>query len=386
MTRHDVIIVGAGPAGLATAGRLRQLGLSDVLVLERSAQLAAAWRGRYDGFRLNTSRWFSHLPGLRIPGRHGLWPTRDAMVEYFDSYAAHHRLEVAFDTEVRQVDTDGDGWRISTDKGVLRAAQVVIATGNYRTPDVPSWPGLDEFTGAVVHSRDYRNAEPFRGMDVLVVGAGSSGADIAVQLAHEGAARVRIAIRTPPHLFTRRIGPLPVDVYNIALQRFPLAVVDGLGWLARRLLFGDLEAYGLGRPPHGVYTQVRRLGRIPTVSDSFVDTVRAGGIEIVGAVERLTARGVVLADGSAIEVDAIVVATGYRRDLEPLVGHLGVLDAEGRPRAQGGVNPAGAPGLYFPGFGEPFTGPLRELRLRSRDVADAIIRRSRRRIGAGTDD
>ncbi len=158
-----------------------------------------SWRTRYDNFRLNTTGFLSHLPGQRIPLSAGRWPTREDMVRYFDSYVQRQNIALELGCEVKGIDRAADGWVINTSSGEIDTRAIILATGNYRTPSLPDWPGLKDFTGQLVHSGDFRNAWPFRDREVLVVGAGNSGADIAVQLANAGARRIWLAVRTPPH-------------------------------------------------------------------------------------------------------------------------------------------------------------------------------------------
>ena len=369
---NDVVIVGAGPAGLGTAALLRRAGI-DALIVERRESVAPSWRERYDGFILNTSSWFSYLPGRRFTRSAGKWPSRDVLVSYYDGYARDHHLRVQLDTAVERVDPgDASGWRLHTNRGPLDARRVVIATGKYRTAVTPSWPGADGFGGELLHSTAYRNAESFRGRSVLVVGPGASGLEIGTQIAAGGGRHVWVAVRTPPHLVQRQLGPLPIDLFAVLGRRLPVPVVDFVGERIRRVRIGDLSAYGLDPPSDGIYTRLKRTGMVGTVDGPYVKAIKRRDIEIVGAVERFDGAEVILADGARLRPEVVIAATGFRRDLEPLVGHLGVLSADGHPLAHGGRTHPRAPGLYFIGFTEPLSGNLRELRLDARRIARAL--------------
>ena len=370
----EVVIIGAGPAGVGTAAILGRAGV-DALVVEAEETIVPAWRARYDGFILNTSRWFSHLPGRRFPREASLWPSRDALVAYYDGYARDHDLRVQLGTAVERIDRAADGgWRLETSRGRIVAPRVVVATGKYRTPVIPSWPGKEGFGGDLVHSSEYRNARPFRGRSVLVVGPGASGLEIATQIAGGGGREVWVAVRTPPHLLQRQLGPLPSDLVAVLARRLPVPLVDFVGEQIRKLRVGDLSEYGLDPPPDGVYTRLKRTGMIPTVDGPYVEAIKRRDVEIVAAVERFAGADVVLSDGRRLQPDAVVAATGFRRDLEPLVGHLGVLTAAGHPIVHGGRTDPRAPGLYFIGFTEPLSGNLREIRLDARRIARAVAR------------
>ena len=366
--RVNVIVVGAGAAGLGTAAELGRLGI-EAVVLERGDGPAAAWRRRYDGLHLHTIRSLSGLPGMPIPRSEGRWVSRDAYVRYLERYAREHGIAVRTETPVAQIDRADGGWRVLTPGGELAADAVVVATGMSNAPVLRDWPGRSSFAGELIHSSDYRNAEPYRGRDVLVVGSGNSGAEIATQLADGGAARVRLSVRTPPQIARRDRAGVPAQVLGLALGRLPARIGDAVGLALRRLSIPDLAEFGLPRPAVGPATTFRTTRQIPILDVGFVDAVRKGQIEIVGAVESFTDRGVVLADGSTVEPDAVIGATGFRPALEPLVGHLGVLDEHGLP-----VKPL--PGLYFVGMRVVLGGGLRDVGRSGREVARAISRSS----------
>lgn len=367
-----VIVVGAGPCGLAIARQLRHEQRVDALVVDRASEPAASWRARYDGFRLNTCGLWSHLPGQHIPRRHGRWPRRDDMVAYFDDYARRQSLRLNLGVEVTRIDRDGPGWRVDTMDGPVTADAVVVATGNYHTPALPAWPGAETLRGKLIHSVDYRNPWPFRGEDVVVVGSGNSATDIALQLCDGVAARVRMAIRTPPHLVPRSTAGIPVDAFSPPLSAMPVPVVDTLAAVMRRLIFGDLTTHGVPAPGDGMYTALLQDRRIPTLGDELVTAIKAGKIEVTSAVTGFEDDKILLADGTRVTADSVIAATGYETGLEAMVGHLGVLDDEHRPLRNG--LPAAAPGLWFAGYDEPIIGPLRSFRRQAGPIAAAVAR------------
>ena len=375
MTAHvndnrDAVVIGAGPAGLAVARELEHRHGTETLVIDRAAAPAISWRTRYDNFRLNTTGFLSHLPGQRIPLTAGRWPTREDMVRYFDNYVRKQNITLELGCEVTAVDRTEDGWRLDTSSGKIRTRAIVLATGNYRTPTIPRWPGLSQFTGELVHSGNFVNAWPFRGRDVLVVGAGNSAADIAVQLANNGARRIWLAVRTPPHLVRRAIGPFPSDILLELFARVPAVAVDPIIALSERMMWGDLSGYGFNRPPLGLKATVEQTGRIPTLADELIAAVRAGRVEVVAAVEAVESGQVILADGNRIPPTVIIAATGFSTDLGGLVGHLGVLDERGNPR--GGFASHIGGGMFAIGYGIPPNGPLRALRLAATPLAREI--------------
>ncbi|MFF8416346.1 flavin-containing monooxygenase [Streptomyces sp. NPDC015680] len=373
---RPVYVIGGGPGGLAAAAALRELGVRAV-VLEKSGNVGASWRRHYDRLHLHTTRRRSALPGLAMPRRFGRWVSRDDVVRYLDKYAEHHELEVVTGVEVSRIDRapDGRSWQLTATGGrVLTGRAVVVATGFNHTPRIPDWPGRDTFTGDLVHACDYRNPAPYAGKDVLVVGIGNTGAELAVDLVEGGAARVRIAVRTVPHIVRRSTAGWPAQLTGILVRRLPVRLVDRAGRLMARIAVPDLAAQGLPRPDTGLYSRVKD-GAIPVQDVGLIDAVKRGRVVPVAAVESFDGDAVVLAGGDRITPDAVIAATGYRRSLEGLVGHLGVLDARGRPVVHGARTPKQAPGLYFTGFTNPISGMLRELALDARKIAKKAARR-----------
>ncbi|CAL9302911.1 flavin-containing monooxygenase [Streptomyces sp. R02] len=375
---RPVYVVGGGPGGLSVAYALRARGLRAV-VLERSARVGDSWRRHYDRLHLHTTRRRSALPGLPMPRRFGRWPSRDDVVRYLEKYAEHHRLEIVTGVEVSRVERtpEGTGWLLRATGGrELTGAAVVVATGFNHTPRIPDWPGRETYTGEFLHASRYRNAKPFAGRDVLVAGVGNTGAEIAVDLVEGGASRVRLAVRTPPHIVRRSTAGWPAQYSGILVRRLPVPLVDRISRLQARIAVPDLSEHGLPRPETGLYSRVME-GAIPVQDVGLIDAVRKGAVEVVAAVKGFEEGEVLLADGERVAPDAVIAATGYERGLEGMVGGLGVLDDRGRPVAHGARTPAGAPDLYFTGFTNPISGNLREMALDARRIARAIDRSGR---------
>ncbi|MFJ4603052.1 flavin-containing monooxygenase [Streptomyces griseoluteus] len=375
---RPVYVVGAGPGGLAVAYALRARGVRAV-VLEKSDRVGASWRRHYDRLRLHTTRRLSTLPGLAMPRRFGRWVARDDVVRYLEKYAEHHELEIVTGVEVFRVEkaADGAGWLLHASGGrELTGAAVVVATGHNHTPRLPEWPGAEGYEGELLHASSYRNPKPYEGRDVLVVGVGNTGAEIAVDLVAGGASRVRLAVRTAPHIVRRSTAGWAAQYTGIVVRRLPVRLVDRLARPMARLSTPDLSEHGLPRPEAGLYSRVRQ-GAIPVQDVGLIDAVRTGKVEVVAAVEGFEDGKVALADGTRIAPDAVIAATGYSRGLDSLVGHLGVLDERGRPTVHGARTPKDAPGLYFTGFTNPISGMFRELAIDAEKIAKSVARRLR---------
>ncbi|WP_351226956.1 NAD(P)/FAD-dependent oxidoreductase [Streptomyces sp. NPDC002133] len=368
---RPVYVIGAGPGGLAAAAALRERGVRAV-VLEKSESVGASWRGHYDRLHLHTTRRLSGLPGLAMPRKFGRWVSRDNVIRYLEKYAEFHELELVTGVEVSRIERAGSDWVLHASGGRrLSGRAVVVATGYNHTPRLPDWPGRDAYPGELLHASAYRDPAPYAGKDVLVVGVGNTGAEIAVDLVEGGASRVRLAIRTVPHIVRRSTAGWPAQRTGILVRRLPVRMVDKAGGLLARVAVPDLSAHGLPRPDTGLYSRVGQ-GAIPVQDVGLIDAIRAGRVEPVAAVESFDGDKVVLADGSRLSPDTVIAATGYCRALEPLVGHLGVLDERGRPVVHGGRSARETPGLYFTGFTNPISGMFREMALDARKIARAL--------------
>ncbi|MCF6506319.1 NAD(P)/FAD-dependent oxidoreductase [Blastococcus sp. MG754426] len=372
-----VVVIGAGPTGLATAAGLGRRGVPAV-VLEQGDGVGAAWRGRYRGLRLNSGRTFSGLPGMRMPRQAGTFPGRDDVIAYLEAYSAAAGIDVRTGVRVRRVTHDRGQWRVVTDHGDRRTGEVVVATGLLSRGCVPSEWGAERSSIRALHSTGYGDPAPFTGCDVLVAGAGSSGLEIAHDLARGGARSVWLSVRRPPNILPRAVAGMPGDPAVHLLRRLPPRVADAAVRPLQRRTIGDLTDVGLPAPDEGPFTRQRRpLDAGPAIVDrEVVDDLRAGRIRVVAAVERLSRDRVHLADGSSLRVDAVIAATGLRPGLEPLVGDLDVLDGDGLPVAQD-EQPA-LPGLRFVNFGMR-PGLLVAAGQRARRTAIAISREYRER-------
>ena len=366
----EAIVIGAGPAGLSAAAMLGQAGVG-TLVVERDS-VASSWRRRYDRLHLHTWRPLSGLPGYRFSSSRGPWVARDGVVDYCEGYARHHGIDVRTGLEVRTVERGDGGWRVVCADEVFEAPFVVVATGYEHTPLLPPWPGLDSYEGDLIHGSEYRNAASYAGRDVLVVGTGNTGAEVVVDLAEGGAGELMLSVRTPPHVFHRAANGIPSQVGSMLLHRLPPAVGDRLANAMQRATVGDLTRYGLPRPERGMLSDFRARDTVPILDVGLIRLLKEGRVKVVPAVEGFDGPRVLLRGGRSVKPDAVIAATGYRRGLEPLVGHLGVLDESGGPRYSGGEENPAAPGLHFIGYHNPLSGRLWSIRSESGRIAEAV--------------
>jgi len=369
------VVIGAGPAGLAMAAELGRVGIHAV-VIDKAGEVGSSWANHYDRLHLHTTRRLSSLPGSVIPRSAGRWVARDDFRAYLRDYARRNSLDVRLNTSVTSVDHLPDGrWRVGCGAEAIVTLLVVIATGYNHTPKLPDWPGSDSFTGRILHSSEYRNPAAVDGQSVLVVGPGNSGAEIAVDLAGAGK-QVWLAIRTPPNIVRRVVLGVASQVLVLSVSPFPTRVGDGISRLLQKVTVGDLSRFGLPKAPRGVFTQQERDDVTPTIDVGLIDVVRAGRVTVVPSVESFDVDAVTLANGEVLRPEAVVVATGYRRGLEPLVGHLGVIAPSGRPTINAAQQAPGLDGLYFLGYSNPLTGNIRQVGIDARAIARQVGRRA----------
>lgn len=334
------IVVGAGPAGLASAACLQDVG-AKVAVLEKTDAVAASWRSHYDCLHLHTSRERSALPGMDWPKGVGKYPSRDELVDYLDAYAKAKALDIRFGCDVTGIKKDG-AWHVTHSDGVEEADVVVVATGINAVPRSPDWSGT--FHGPVSHSSTYRNAAPFQGQKVLVVGFGNSGGDIALDIASAGE-DVTLSVRGPVNILPKELLGRPITSLGALSRLLGYKMADRLTAPIMRLVVGRPEDYGLLSAGKGPAAQVNEDKRIPLIDVGTLGAIKAGKIAVRRGVERLDGRVVHFADGASGEFDHIIAAIGYDVDLRPVLGDSEALDDAGRPLISGA--PGTLPGLYF---------------------------------------
>ena len=365
------IVVGAGPAGLASAACLKQIG-AEVVIFDRATQIGSSWRNHYARLQLHTTRGRSALPGLAMPKARGRYPTKAEVIAYLELYARHHGLTPQLGCGVQAVARAAKGWRVVYDGGESVADIVVFATGLADAPRLPDWAG--EFDGPVVHSSGYHTAAPYAGQRVLVVGFGNSGGDIALDLI-EGGAQVTMSVRGPVNIVPKELFGVPITSLTLINRILGPRLADAATGPILRAVTGRAEDYGLRAAAKGAARQVAEDGRVPLIDCGTLAAIKAGQIAVKPGVSRATGRVLQFADGTNAAFDAVIAATGYDVDLRGVLGDCPALDATGRPRISGAAT--GAPGLYFCSYHAAPNGQLnrmgQEARAIAADVAAAAL-------------
>lgn len=367
----DVLIIGAGLSGLAAAYALKQRGLTPRLIDQRSA-IGDIWRTRHPGLHLNTHRWTSYLPGKKHSSQLPGFPSRDDFIRYLEDYAAALDVPINFGVDAQKLNRDPEGWHVETKSGAFAGRCAIVATGPQKEPQFPDWPGQDRLRAEIIHSSAFGDARDFAGRKVLIVGAGNSGIDIANHLSRVDTDQLWVSARSGINVIPQRVLGYPIQASSPTLERLPLRLQDAIARLAARATLGDLSQHGVPLDPMGPASRFHRDSTAPGIDDGFVAALKQKRIEMLGEVEYCEEDAVVLKEGRAIDPDIVICATGYRAALEPLVGHLGVLDEAGQPRFVAAETSPDHPGLWFFGLNESFYGSIRQRRLEAPRLASAV--------------
>jgi cation diffusion facilitator CzcD-associated flavoprotein CzcO len=360
----DAVVIGAGPAGLATSRELKRRGVNHV-VLERGARVGHTWNNLYDGLVLHTGKHLSSLPGLPFPASTPLFPTRRDFVDYLNRYAERFDLPVRPNADAGRVTQSNGMWNVALASGTDVCSRVlVVATGIVSNPCLPDIPHQPRFRGRIFHSVEYRRPEGYKGQRILVVGAGNSSAEISAELAR-GGADVTVAIRSGARV-------VPLQLFGVPIQY----VAATVNWLPRRTqrqlaaMIARLSEVVRGRavlpPPID-----KHCPDVPLIGFDLVEAVRAGTIRIKGGIAEFTANGARFSDGSESPFDHVIFATGYKAAVG-ILGDLIRVDECGFAARHSRVVSADRANLYFVGHNYDVRGGLRNIALDARRAAKTI--------------
>lgn len=371
MIETPILIIGAGPAGLGLAGRLRKAGLSFEIV-EQTDKIGNSWHNHYDRLHLHTVKQLSHLPNLPFPEDYPLYVPREKVVEYFENYAKTFDIQPHFNERVISVKKVANKWISKTASGkAFQSQNVVVATGVNRIPKIPHWQGEEHFKGKIIHAKDYKNASPFLGQRVLVVGMGNTGAELALDLSEQDC-ETYISVRGPVSIVPRDLNGRPVQLTSIQLAKIPFGIGDWLGNFIRGIYLGDLSKYGLKAPKLSPAKQLKITGKTPVVDIGTVNQIKAGKIKVMPDIDYFYESGVAFSNGEKKEFDSVILATGYHANVDDFIENTDTLlnkDQLPKQPIADGANK----GLFFIGFDNyKLGGILGIIRTESETIANAL--------------
>ncbi|KAK6130507.1 hypothetical protein DH2020_035765 [Rehmannia glutinosa] len=309
------VIVGAGPSGLAVAAGLKQQGVPFV-ILERSNCIASLWQNRtYDRLSLHLPKQFCELPYIPFPENFPEYPSKHQFVDYLESYAKRFEIEPRFDETVKSAKYDESCglWRVKTVAGDDSATEyicrwLVVASGENAEKVVPEFEGVGNFSGNLMHACDYKSGEEFRGKRVLVVGCGNSGMEVSLDLCHHRAVPLMV-VRSSVHVLPREIlGKSTFELAVSMMKWMPLWVVDKILLAAAR------------------------------------------DIKIVPGIKKFLQEGVELINGEILEIDSVILATGYSSNVPSWLKESEFFSRDGIPKSPFPNGWKGKDGLYAVGF------------------------------------
>ncbi len=372
MNTAPTLIIGAGPAGLATAGRLRKAGL-DFILLEQSNQIAHRWQNHYERLHLHTVKKYSDLPFMPFPEEYPNYVPRKQLVEYYENYVQEMGIKPVFESEVTSIRKEGNSWITKTHTGdVYKSENVVICTGFNRIPFRPQFENEEEYNGQIIHSRDYRTGKDFKGQKVLVVGMGNTGAELALDLQEQGATAF-LSVRGEVNIVPRDFNGRSIQETKALLSFLPNFISDPLGRLVQKIAIGNLEKYGIKTPNVAPAKQLREFGKTPVLDLGTVAEIKNGNIKVLPDVAKFTKNGIVFKNEEEQDFSAVILATGYRAKVEDfLEDTTGIFNEFQLPK-----QPIFEGGLYFVGFDAYSSGLLDSIKRNSEKVADAVFRNSR---------
>jgi putative flavoprotein involved in K+ transport len=311
-----IVVIGAGQAGLAMGYYLKRSGI-DFVLLDKAMRLGESWRSRYDSLKLFTPAQYDSLPGLPFPASKETYPSKDDVAIYLEFYAKHFALPIQLGTRIELLEKNGDVFCIRTNQGSLEATRVVVATGPFQTPFTPSLSQQLDESIIQLHSSEYLNQRQLSDGEVVVVGSGNSGLQIAEELLKS-------------HRVTLAMG----NAQPFLPQTF-------LG----QSLFWWMESLGISRVPAKSWLGRRLERRDPVIGTNF-SALRRNGLKTTSRVVEARGKTVTFEDGSTANPQSIIWATGFRPDFSWL--RLPVIDDKGKPIHHQGIT--SVEGLYFLGL------------------------------------
>ncbi|CDY53200.1 BnaAnng12250D [Brassica napus] len=355
------VIVGAGPSGLAVAAGLKREGVP-FIILERANCIASLWQNRtYDRLKLHLPKQFCQLPNFPFPEDYPEYPTKFQFIQYLEDYATHFDINPKYNETVQSAKYDETFglWRVKTvsKSGPLGSCEfeyicrtLVVATGENAEKVVPDFEGLEDFGGDVLHAGDYKSGGRYQGKKVLVVGCGNSGMEVSLDLYNHGA-NPSMVVRSSVHVLPREIlGKSTFELGVTMMKWMPVWLADKTLLFLARIALGDTDKYGLKRPKIGPLELKNLEGKTPVLDIGALPKIRSGKIKIVPGIIKFGRGKVELVDGRVLEIDSVILATGYRSNVPSWLKDNDFFSDDGIPKNPFPNGWKGEAGLYAVGF------------------------------------
>ncbi|CAN6981653.1 hypothetical protein IGI04_039014 [Brassica rapa subsp. trilocularis] len=355
------VIVGAGPSGLAVAAGLKREGVP-FIILERANCIASLWQNRtYDRLKLHLPKQFCQLPNFPFPEDYPEYPTKFQFIQYLEDYATHFDINPKYNETVQSAKYDETFglWRVKTvsKSGLLGSCEfeyicrtLVVATGENAEKVVPDFEGLEDFGGDVLHAGDYKSGGRYQGKKVLVVGCGNSGMEVSLDLYNHGA-NPSMVVRSSVHVLPREIlGKSTFELGVTMMKWMPVWLADKTLLFLARIVLGDTDKYGLKRPKIGPLELKNLEGKTPVLDIGALPKIRSGNIKIVPGIIKFGRGKVELVDGRVLEIDSVILATGYRSNVPSWLKDNDFFSDDGIPKNPFPNGWKGEAGLYAVGF------------------------------------
>ncbi|GMI69937.1 YUCCA 3 [Hibiscus trionum] len=354
------VIVGAGPSGLAVGAGLKNQGVP-FIILERANCIASLWQKKtYNRLKLHLPKKFCQLPNFPFPEDFPEYPTKFQFISYLESYAKHFDINPHFNETVQSAKYDETFglWRVKTiSTGGPNAIGVeyicrwlVVATGENAEKVAPEFEGLQDFGGHVTHACDYKSGQSYSGERVLVVGCGNSGMEVSLDLCNHNA-NPSMVVRSSVHVLPREVfGKSTFELAVSMMKWLPLWLVDKIMLILAHLILGNTEKYGLKRPCMGPLELKNTAGKTPVLDIGALDKIRSGEIKIVPGIKKFSRGRVELVNGQTLEVDSVILATGYRSNVPSWLKDDELFSEEGIPKKPFPNGWKGKSGVYAVGF------------------------------------
>ncbi|XP_057442658.1 probable indole-3-pyruvate monooxygenase YUCCA10 [Lotus japonicus] len=350
----SVIIVGAGPSGLSVAACLTKHSVP-YTILEREDCPASLWKKHsFDRLHLHLKKQFCELPHKPFPPSFPPYVPKNQFLQYLDDYVSHFRITPLYFRIVVEAEygDDDEKWRVKArngDSGEVEEHEgrfLVVATGETSDPFVTDVEGLRSFPGRVLHSTKFKSGKEFKDEQVLVVGSGNSGMEIALDL-HNHGAQTSIVIRSPVHVLSKEM----VNSGLFLMKYLSLSTVDSLMVIASKMVYGDITNYGVARPNEGPFYMKVKYGKYPVIDTGTIHKIKSGDLKVFPSEICVSGKNVLLKNGELHPFDSSVFCTGFKRSTHKwLKGDDYLLNDDGLPKPSYPMHWKGNKGLYCVGL------------------------------------